>query len=572
MAESGDNHVHTVDNPPQPRRRKNLPSPVSETAVAAPQHGPVLLVDSTECWIAAAQYLPEGWSSAVGKPTPGTYQGHACAVIWGRNDEGGRAWAETMADTAGIPVHVISLTHAPPHWHLADGLPAGRTGEQLTAFLADAARKAQPRRVNGSAHALAAAAPVFPDVPVEFIRTATGGIEKLFSNVVVLLRQHSERWPLTYDQFSNRPFLRGEPLQDTDLRQIAEWVQHEGVRCGLSVIQEGVIRMAERATFHPVKSYLESLSWDGRKRLDTMMTTLAGAEPDASGLSNLLGRKWMIQAVARIYEPGCQADATLVMEGEQGLGKSSWFRALFGDRWFTDHLPDLRDKDAMLQLRGVWCVEVSELATLGRSDSAKIKQFLTSRVDRYRDPYGRLVSDWPRTSVFAGTINPGAEGYLKDPTGGRRFWPIPIRGNISIGGVAENRDQLWAEALTAYRAGELWHVPDADTGRRAEIADRQEARMEEDPWEYAVGRYLAQRREASMQEILREAINLTATADMDRGAQIRVGRILTSLHWFRKRVRVGGHPEWRYYRLPCAEPPVQGSLDVETGGVGDGGG
>ena len=574
--------MHSADNQDAIDATENLPTYVAGASIAALQHNPILILDSTACITAAAQYLPPGWESAVGSPntiTAETYLGRSCAVIWGRNDEGGRAWAETMADNVDIPLHVVSLTAAPPHWHLADGLPLGRTSAQLHDFLLSSAalarirlngRSVPPEAVPGCLDVpglpeqyAARMAPPDVDVPMEYVRAGNGGIAGVFSNVVVHLRMRPDAWPLTYDQFSNRPFLRGEPLEDADLRQIAEWLQHEGVPVGYSVAQEGIIRMAERLPFHPVKQYLETLQWDGKLRLSRMLTVLAGAQPDVTGLSDLLGRKWMIQAVARIYEPGCQADAMLVLEGAQGLGKSSMFRALFGDRWFTDHLPDLGEKDAMLQLRGVWCVEVSELATLDRMDSAKIKQFLTSRIDRYRDPYGRLVSDWPRTSVFAGTINPGAEGYLKDPTGGRRFWPVPMRGTINIQGIAENRDQLWAEAVEAYRAHETWHFTDDELAGRSQVMERQESRMEEDPWEPAISQYVARREQTTAGDILRDAIRLSATADWTAAEQRRVGRILTALKWSRRRANAEEGRVWVYYRTAEALPPEQYSMVVE---------
>ena len=573
--------MHSVDNEPPDHEPINLPRLVPDTTPVALHTNPILIVDSTECLIAAAQYLPLNWASAVGSAATTTYEtylGHSAAVIWGRNDEGGRTWGETMAETCAIPCHVVTLTSAPAHWHLADGLPPGRSAGQLQDFLAASCAMARVRfngshvpsfitdvdgipEERGRPHSAAAQR---VDVPAEFIRAGKGGVAKVFSNIVVLLRKNPDCWPLAYDQFGNRPFMNGEPLEDGDMRKIAEWCQHEGVPAGYSVAQEGIIRMAERAPFHPVKQYLESLTWDEKPRLSRMLSVLAGAEHDPTGLSDLLGRKWMIQAVARIYEPGCQADAMLVLEGAQGLGKSSMFRALFGDRWFTDHLPDLREKDSMLQLRGVWCVEVSELATLGRSDSAKIKQFLTSRVDRYRDPYGRLVADWPRTSVFAGTINPGAEGYLKDPTGGRRFWPVPITGTINIPAITENRDQLWAEARHAYAAHEPWHFTDEELARRGQVTDRQEARLEEDPWEPVIAQYLARRNQATAQEILSEAIHMSSTADWSAVEQRRVGRILTAMRWRRKRGQTTDGPTWVYYRTGEAQAPEQYAMDVDA--------
>lgn len=559
-----------MNTPREPTAGLNLPSNIAGPDHTAAQQQVILLVEEDTTANAAAQYVPDGWT-VLACPTPRSYLGNASqAVIWGRNDEGGRTWAEAVAEAVQVPCHVVTLSKLPRHWHLSDPLPPKRTPQQLTEYLTASLSYCQAR-LRASASHQPPPPPVSPPATTQtptqgYILSPRGQMEKLYANVVILLRDNRERWPLSFDEFAHRAFLGAEPLQDSDLREIADWVQHEAVRCGTTVIHEGIIRAAEMTKFHPIKQYLESLTWDGKPRLSRMLSVLAGAAPeDDDGLSDLLGRKWMIQAVARIYEPGCQADAMLVLEGEQGVGKSSLFRALFGDRWFTDHLPDLKDKDAMLQLRGVWCVEISELAALGRADGAKIKQFLTSRVDRYRDPYGRIVADWPRTSVFAGTINPGAEGYLKDPTGGRRFWPVPISGEININGVSENRDQLWAEAVSAYRAGEVWHFTADELARRGKVAERQSARLEEDPWEPAIEDYVASRDTTTTGDILRYALNLTTAADWGRAEQIRVGRILTGLRWSRRKMRVGHKTAWVYYRSAHAAPATEPELpDVDS--------
>src|SRR5262249_15117785 len=135
----------------------------------------------------------------------------------------------------------------------------------------------------------------------------------------------------------------------------------------------------------------------------------------------------------------------LIFEGEQGIGKSNALR-LLGGAWFTDELPDLGSKDSALQVRGRWIVELAELDALNRSEQSRIKAFLTRTVDRYRPPYGRTVQAFPRRCVFAGSVNHGE--YLKDETGGRRFWPVVCEGEVFTEGLVRDRDQLFAEAAT----------------------------------------------------------------------------------------------------------------------------
>jgi putative DNA primase/helicase len=136
-----------------------------------------------------------------------------------------------------------------------------------------------------------------------------------------------------------------------------------------------------------------------------------------------------------------------VLEGEQGTGKSTAIRYLFGDRFFIDHLPDFHSKDSFQQLQGAWCIEVAELAALTKAEVKDVKQFLSRLVDKFRPPYGRNPIQVPRRTVFWGTVNPEeGQGYLKDPTGGRRFWPVETTA-IDLAAILLDRDQLWAEAV-----------------------------------------------------------------------------------------------------------------------------
>lgn len=510
---------------------------------------PILLVDSEATARAARVYLPEGWHVAMCDPSAishETYSDYSHAVIWGRNDEGGKAWAEHVAEAVGVPCHVVTPPGTvPAHWDLSQPLIASHTPQMVTAYLG-----AMLGRCLTVAPRLQPALPIIVPVAIpaapSYITTPGGQVRPLIANVVELLRTSQDAWDLRFDEFSNRPFLGAVPLTDSNMREIVVWVQEHGIHAGKDVVHEGILRVADMRNFHPVREYLESLEWDKIERLDHFLIDHGGAEADEWGLTAAMGRKWMIQAVARIYEPGCQADAMLILEGQQGLKKSSLFRQLFGDRWFTDHLPNLADKDAMLQLCGVWCVEVSELATLDRSDSAKIKQFLTSRIDRFRAPFGRLVADNPRTSVFGGTINPGAEGYLKDPTGGRRFWPIHVKERANIDAIAASRDQLWAEACARYKAGEMWWIDESDAELYEAVTQRQRDRYDDDPWTESIADYLRGRASATMADIFRFALNMSTTADWSRAEQLRISRVLTLLNWSRRRVREGKKLSWKY--------------------------
>jgi len=170
-----------------------------------------------------------------------------------------------------------------------------------------------------------------------------------------------------------------------------------------------------------VREYLLGLHWDGVPRIDRWLIDHLGAENNA--LNKAFGAKWLIGCVARVMRPGCKLDTALILEGRQGLMKSTALSTL-GSPWVTDHMPDLGSKDAMEHLQGVWIIELAELSSLSRVEAGRIKAFLSTPSDRFRPSYGRATANHPRQCGFAGSINPGGSGYLPDETGNRRFWCV----------------------------------------------------------------------------------------------------------------------------------------------------
>lgn len=273
------------------------------------------------------------------------------------------------------------------------------------------------------------------------------------TNAVVALRS-DERWRgvFAFNEMTRRVLIDGQPLCDYDAQRVHEWLQRAGLSdVSLDATHEAINLVAHETIVHPVRDYLDGLTWDGRERIDTWLTDYLGA--DRNEYTRDVGRMFLTSAVARPYEPGCKVDHMPVLEAPQGTGKTSACQILGGE-WYSDSLQaDVSRKDASLHLRGRWILELSELEALNRSEVTALKSFLTRCEERYRPPYGRHEVIEPRQCVFIGTTNESQ--YLKDPTGGRRFWPVAC-GRIDRERLVADRDQLFAEAVVAYRAGHPW--------------------------------------------------------------------------------------------------------------------
>lgn len=223
---------------------------------------------------------------------------------------------------------------------------------------------------------------------------------------------------------------------------------------------------------HPIRKYLNALKWDGVKRLDTMIIDYLGAEDNA--LTRAITRIQMVGAVARVMRPGVKFDYCLIMQGAQGIGKSSLLNILGGE-WYKDGVTTLEGKEGADQVRGQWLIELGELEGIRRSEVTAVKQFISAQVDEYRPAYAVRKERFPRQCVFFGTTNESV--FLKDSSGNRRFNVVALDGRLRRFGddwrdhLAEQRDQLWAEAVKAWRSGENLYLPDDLT---AEMAQRQQ--------------------------------------------------------------------------------------------------
>jgi predicted P-loop ATPase len=274
------------------------------------------------------------------------------------------------------------------------------------------------------------------------------------------------------------------PVTDADATAVQTHLQWSGFHdLGKNTTHQAIDKVARERSFHPLCDYLSGLEWDGLERLPTLLHKYFGAEQGEYTAG--IGTMFLIGMVARVLRPGCKMDYMLVLEGEQGTFKSSACAALAGD-YFSDHLPNLSNKDASLHLRGKWLIEVAELRAYSRAAIDEFKEFLVRDTERYRVPWGRKDVHEPRQCVFVGTTN--KLHYLRDETGNRRSWPVKT-GTIDIDGLRRDRDQLFAEAVSRFNDDEPWW-PDGEFEREI-IAAEQEARFEADAWEPLIKDFLA---------------------------------------------------------------------------------
>ena len=556
-----------------------------------PKHptAPVMIVEGEKCADIASQQLRAyvcmtwaGGSNAV-KQTDWACLAGRDVIIWPDADEPGRSAAAELAqilEPIASRVRIVQPNGQDPGWDIDDAVKEGMGPHEIAkwcaAHITDKISKpaesepaptpaaAEQRRAEPSHEDSgdAAAEPAIdseylpveerkrdPDYPNEQPPRGAMVVWKdigLFAdskdvpyptlaNASLIMRAHpSFKGKIWWDSFCERIYhtLRGGVAQewnDTDSRRMAAFVQQEMQlpRIGLKIVEDAVMHAAQENPRNSVTEWLESLEWDGQEHLTHWVGDYLGVA--LTPYSMAVGRNWIISMVARAYRPSCQVDHMPVLEGTQGEGKSSALEIL-GDRWFAAVGTAFGSYEFINTIQGKWLVEIPDMAGFSRRDHSHVISTITTRTDRYRVKYGRFDQDHPRKCIFAATSE--TDDYLPEMRGYRRYWPLRCIG-IDTEALRAAREQIFAEALVAYRAGATFHIMPAEA-----TAAEQRARNSDDLWTDDVLAYCEQRAHGGYPvqpaKILTDSTIQLERKNLDHSAKLRVINILKAHGWIKK--------------------------------------
>lgn len=456
----------------------------------------------------------------------------------------------------------------PAGWDCADAIDAGASAKDILATIQ------KVRSVPTRPHTPAPAAALGPVAPEDILsRLFMSGkdndkVKPCRENILIIL-EHDERLKgaVALDEFSMLQ-LKKKPLPWS--ADLGEWSESDDFNLGLwlaqnydvtipnvSDIEKAVAESAKRNSFNSVTDYMDECEskWDGKRRIDTAFADYWGVLD--TPYSRIVSKLFFLGIAKRAYFPGCKYDWAPVFEGPQGLGKSTALRILGGE-WFGDTPFKMGDKDSYLTIQGTLLYEIAELEQFNRAETTAIKAFMSSTVDRYREPYGRRIKNVQRRTVFAATTNENQ--YFRDQTGNRRFWPV-VATYINTKALQEDRDQLFGEAVARIKSGELWY-PTAE--EQLLIAPEQASRELTEPWLVLIQRYLEGKAfdgtplpsgkidKVYPVDLLTKALHIEAgRMGPAKGEVMRIGTCMRKLGWERKRESSGAR-NW-YYQRPVPQ-------------------
>jgi len=505
-----------------------------------------------------------------------------------------------------VPARLVDIGEPgslPDTWDCADAIAEGWTREQLLAFMRKLVPEPgdqpepppppppEPPSPEAAPDQPAGPAPRPPQAPssvpsfVEdphwresYVLGRNKEPRECVPNVMLALRNHPQ-WHgvLGFDEFAQRlvkrrpapydlPGVSSGEWSDVDDTRTAAWLARaEGIVVSSPMVAEAVNEVARAHPFHPVLEWLRTLKHDGVPRIDTWLTDFLKIED--TPYVRLVSRYFLLGMCRRVLEPGVKFDYCLVLEGEQGLRKSSALRVL-GGTWFSDTELDLAHKDAMSSIRGKWLHEFGEMGSLARQESSRQKSFLSRQVDEFRPVWGRREISCPRQTAFCGSTNEWA--WNKDPTGGRRFWPVCVTEEIDTAGLAAMRDQLFAEAFARAQAGERF-AP--DHAQQREVFDPEQlARETPDLLVEALSRWVESKPlmdVVSMLDAAEQGLKLPPGQVLPRGLETRIGNAMKKLGWMKVEHRHGAvrYSYKRVHRNPASSmPTARGEAQGEARG------
>lgn len=374
----------------------------------------------------------------------------------------------------------------------------------------------------------------------------------LHNAALILESDPAYKSALYFDVFLQRIIRQNSPTRewgDADDLEVTRHLQSTlGIpRFGRDIVSQAVVAVAHKRPRNCVREWVESLTWDEQPRLEHFFSDHMGA--DDTDYVRCASRNFWLSLIARIFQPGCKVDNMIVLEGPQGVGKSTALQ-IIGGAWFAEQHESATNPKAFSEiLQGKLLIEISEMDAFNKVEVNRVKQTISCPSDRFRQAYGRHAADHPRTCIFVGTTN--RDDWNRDETGARRFWPITCGGDINLEGIRANRDQLFAEAKTRILAGEdHWKMPPDDTKRQ------QEERFNADPWHEKVIDILK-----GVSEITTSKILLDLGVELPRQGrpeQMRVGQILRFMGWKRERSKTGKSRPYVYV------PPEVGQGGTEN--------
>ena len=329
-----------------------------------------------------------------------------------------------------------------------------------------------------------------------------GAIENTSKNLEIILENDKNLQDFAYNELSNRVEVIGRVPWDrpkdnrfwreADESQLRLYIDKKYIEFKERNFEVAFNSIVDNRRFHPVRDYLDSLpKWDGFKRVEEVFIKFLSA--DDNDYTRAITKKTFAACVARAYHPGTKFDSIPVLDGAQGIGKSTLIKYLAGEEFFSDNLSltDMNDKTAAEKIQGNWLIEIGELSGMKKADIEKVKSFVSTTDDKYRASYGRVVESHPRQCVIFATVNGDGRGYLRDITGNRRFWIVKCNQTLQKRMWDENdknyRDQFWSEAKEIYESGEELYLE----GNLLDIAtDYQNEALEQDERVGIVEQYL----------------------------------------------------------------------------------